>query len=259
MKRGAALALLLLGGCGSHVSTGPRADEAYDNAMDTGRSAFDLAHPEQAQGEYETAYGRALLRDDAVALGDAGYNLAVTALAQDRPQQSLDMAMRTRSDLSIRGRRVSDDLAVVEAAAFYRLGRYRDAFDTARGVHAGNMALQERTMFISGLAADALGDAEGLSAALQGIGTGPKLARGSQADRDELSARLALRTGQAASAVSQALGAVDLRRDELDYRGMARALRLAASAARQDGKLDRAARYERQAQDSLSQNGASTR
>ncbi|WP_367160314.1 hypothetical protein ABUE34_01830 [Kozakia baliensis] len=238
MKRSLSLAVLLLAGCGSATGPDVKSDTVYGNAMDAGRSAFDLAHADQAQTQYEAAYKRALLRDDAPDLADAGYNLAVTLLARNEGQKALDTINRTRSDLALRGHRGTEALSVVQSAALYRLGRYDEALNAARTVSLQDVNLAERAAYLAGISGDALGRADVLAAALSHIpmekGASSTLWR---ADRAELSARLALRQGQAQTARQEALQAADLRRNLLDYRDMAQALDIAAIAASRAGDV----------------------
>lgn len=258
MKR-LTVVLLLLSGCGSAASTGARSDGAYENDMDVGRSAFDLSHPDQAQAEYAAAYKRALLRDDARALHDAGYNLAVSELAQNHAQDALDTLTRTRGDLALRSEGSSVDLAVTQAAALYRLGRYQEALDTAQQVSGGGLAVQERADFVAGLAADGLGDVSSLAQHTSAIGAHvalPKAPSVFRADHDELSSRLALRQGRADVAWHMAVDVADRRRDQLDYRGMVRVLNVAANAARQAGHPEVALQLQQQADASVAQDAA---
>jgi hypothetical protein len=61
------------------------------------------------------------------------------------------------------------------------------------------------------------------------------------ADRLELQARLGLRQGDPAAARAAAMQAAGIRQEGLDYRGMARALAVAAQAAERSGDREGAA------------------
>lgn len=250
---------MALAGCGGTGADLPREDSVYTGAMDAGRSAFDLAHPDQAQAQYENAYRRALMRDDATALGDAGYNLAVTILARGQAEKALDTVSRTRADLALRGHADVASLSAVQAAALYRLGRYPEALQVAQAIRSTEPDLAERAAYLGGIAGDASGRADILSSSLARIRVKKGASRLWQADRAELSARLALRQGQGGVAVQEALRAVDLRRDLLDYRGMEQALDLAARGASLAGDETSSRAYAEQARESRKQDEAAAK
>lgn len=69
-----------MAGCGSaQVPTTPVDTTLRQNARAAGM-AISLEHPEQAAIDYERALERAQARDDATAIGDNGYDLAVAQL-----------------------------------------------------------------------------------------------------------------------------------------------------------------------------------
>ncbi|MCQ9155515.1 hypothetical protein [Acidomonas methanolica] len=244
MRRVAAL-LLLLAGCSSSAPSRPQADPAMVDAMDLGRSAFDLARFDQSQTQYETAYRRALLSNDAAGLHDSAYDLAVARLAREDAKGALVALDRARADLALRGVHDLPDFDVVEAAAFYRLGAYDRAFDlAARRTDRGGL-LGERAVFLTGMAADGLGRGDVLARCVGRLGDAPRTPLVERADHAELAARLHLRAGEASEALTQAVAASERRRAAGEYRGMARALRLAAQAARAGGQPGVAASYER--------------
>ncbi len=236
MRLAALACLALLSACGSRGPSGPQplADQPLDRSERAGRLALELERPEEALAQYRAALARARARDDAAAIGDNGYNLAVVELRLDRPRDSLATAQTIRAELGRRGVTPFPALLLAEAAAQYRLGR-RDAADAlaaevARGDDA-DAAL--RAWFLRGLIADDRGDAATLAAAEAALA--PSQEFGFRADREELAARLALRRGDAAGARAGAMRTSELRRDTLDFRGIARALGLAADAARAEG------------------------
>ncbi|RUT26994.1 hypothetical protein C0V97_01850 [Asaia sp. W19] len=248
-------ALLALSACGGSADPdGIRTDQGYANAMDVGRDSFDMTHAEQAKAQFETAYDRALLRDDADDLRDAGYNLAIAELTMGNSSKALATVARVRHDLSLRTDPSSPALDLVAMAAYCRLGQYREALDQGRRVRTNDPALLERLAFLTGLAADGVGDGTTLASALNALPLPSKKAPLlEQADRAELVSRLALRQGAFDQAESEALKAAGLRRDRLDYRGMARALDCAAQAARGAGAGGRAAAYAQRAAQSREQ------
>jgi hypothetical protein len=93
--------------------------------------------------------------------------------------------------------------------------------------------------FLRGLIADESGNEASLSAALGRLSGVSEPLR--VADRLELQARLALRRDDVAPARAAAMHAATIRQEGLDYRGMARALAVAAAAAEQSGERELAA------------------
>lgn len=243
-----------LAGCGGSAGKEvARTDQDYVNAMDVGRDSFDLTHADQARAQFETAYSRALLRDDLNAIRDAGYNLAVADLAMGKAQSAMETVRRVHHDMALRGDTTSPALDLVAMAAYCRLGRFAEASDLGRHIVTDNPALIERRAFFSGLAADGLGDTGGLAAALAAMPASLHPPMLEQTDRAELSSRLDFRQGRFNDAESQARTAVALRRDMLDYRGMARALDCAAVAAQGAGQMSRAEAYRTRAAQSRAQ------
>lgn len=232
-----------LSSCGGHVLTGPQADEPFDVAMDVGRSAFDLSHPGQARGQFEFAYGRALLRDDAIATRDAGYNLAVADLADDDSDAALMAIARTKRDMVLRGSAPTSALDTVAMAALCRQGRNSEALSLGRQIRTDDIAFRERAAFFTGLASDGLGDVVGIKHALAALSLVDRPGFMERADRAELESRLLVRQGLWKRGEDWALVAVSLRRDMLDYRGMARALDCASRAAQGAQQPSRAAAY----------------
>ncbi|WP_336946474.1 hypothetical protein [Asaia sp. HN010] len=246
--------LLVLTACGSAGDHGGiRTDQDYANAMDVGSEAFDMTRAEQAQAQFQTAYDRALLRDDAGAIGDAGYNLGVAQLGMDNARAALATVARTDQALKLRSAIAGPELELVAMAAYCRLGQYQSALEASARIHTGDTALTERRAFLTGLAADGLGDIKALRAAHDALPASAKPPLLEQADRAEIESRLALREGAYDKAEVQALRAITLRRDILDYRGMARGLDCAASAARSAGQLGKAAAYAQRAAESRAQ------
>jgi len=245
-----------LTGCGGKSGKDvARSDQDYLNAMEVGRDSFDLTHADQAKTQFENAYGRALLRDDVLAIRDAGYNLAVAKLAMGNASATLDTVHRVHADMALRGDVSSPALDLVAMAAYCRLGENAQAVALARGIRTDDPALLERRAFLTGIAADGLGDAGLLASSLNAMPVSPRPPRLEQADRAELESRLALRQGRYDQAESQAIAATNLRRDMLDYRGMARALDIASRAAKAAGKDNQAAAYSERATQSRSHAG----
>lgn len=236
----AALTVLTLGGCSSSVTKGPKPDQPYEDAMDTGKSVYGIGQATQAEAQYRTAMDRALIRDDATAIHEAGFNLATVLLAEDEPQKALQSLGETETALSLRGVADTSDLAVIRAAALYRLHDTVFASQAvARALQSPDMGIRERAIYLSGLIAADLRQDTVLAQRMNDLSAFREIS--AQVDQQELAARLNLLRGQPELASSEALSVVKNRRDALDYRGMRRALALAADAADAAGHQRQAA------------------
>jgi hypothetical protein len=250
--------LLFAAGCsGGRAATKPE-DTTLQEARHAGREAFTLERPKEAAAQYKHALARARERDDATAIGDAGYDLAVAQLAANEPKQAVESARLTRTELERRGAASFPALDLVEAAALYRLGAKREADALAVRAEASNeQAAAARASFLRGLIADETGDVANLDRALARLAhpASPEQA----ADADELAARRDLRRGQLVQAIAAAERAADARRSTMDYRGMARALSVAAAAAARAGDRQTAADlYMRAGQSAAAQGDVTT-
>ncbi|MEJ5154946.1 hypothetical protein WH240_07040 [Gluconobacter wancherniae] len=250
MKRSVFL-LFLLAGCGSHAVNTSRPDEPYNNAMDTGRSVFDLGHSDQAEGQYRDALKRALLRDDASAIHDSGFNLATVLLDQDKPQESLESLKSTREALEIRNYPHTQDLSLVQAADLYRMHDYAGTMQVVQApLSSGDVALRERAAYLNGLSAAETGNEGVLASMASKLGASKDTA--TQTDYQELDAHLALLRHDPAHAMASAALVVQKRRAGLDYGGMRRALLLEAQAADASGEPKQALALRKQEADSRS-------
>jgi len=238
------LALLLLAGCGGAAPDGPDTpvDETLERETRAGRVAYELEHPEEAAAKYRAALERAQARDDIEQIGTLGYNLAVAELQANAPDQALTTARATRTELQRRGAEAFPALLLVEATALYRTGAQAEADAVAAGAEAGTDGpASARASFLRGLIADERDNERGLAAALdrlQAADTPPL-----QADAAELAARLALRRGNYTQSLQEAARAEALRRETLDYRGLARVLAVGGRAALQAGDQQAAADF----------------
>ncbi|TVR83216.1 MAG: hypothetical protein EA405_05180 [Rhodospirillales bacterium] len=225
-----AAALLPVAACGGAQEPEPP-DLALTRSQRVAIAAFQQGQLDQAAHLSEAALVHAHARDDAQAISDIGYNLAVIALRRGRPETALAAARAARGDAERRGVKVLPELKLVEAAALYRLGRLAEAAAVAEALVTtdADASTTDRALFIRGLVAADSGDAAGLVAALASLAE--RAAEMPVADLEELRARRADLAGDAAAARAAALVAAALRRDELDYAGMARALAMAAAAA----------------------------
>lgn len=229
------VASTLLSGCGSAP---PRHAQPQDAVLqresEAGKLAFSLERPSEAASQYKRALKRAEARDDAAAIGDYGYDLAVADLAANRPKAALAAARMTHTALADRGVAPFPALILAEANALYRLGDRTRANDLAANVESGNdPEAAAGAAFLRGLIADQSGNQAGVTAALARLAHPAN--RAESADAFELAARRDLAARYFARAENEADHAADLRRTELDYRGMARALAVEATAAADAG------------------------
>lgn len=236
--------ILLLAACGGgHHAPAPPEDTALAQAARSGRQSLAFGRPKQAVEQYRRAFTLALARNDAQAIGDCGYDLAVAQLADDAAMPSLQTSLHTRAALQARAAPAFAELDLVQAAALHRLGRddEADALAARAQATARDPATVARASTVRGLVADARGDQAGLAAALAGLGQPKQPSPDWQADHDELAARLDLLRGQYLQAADLAQRAAKIHRTQLDYHDMADNLALAAVALRGAGLPGQAA------------------
>jgi hypothetical protein len=252
--------LFLLAACSSDApAPAVPPDPSMQQHERAGQLAYSLDRPGDAVTQYRQALTRAEARDDLPAIGDLSFNLAAAELRANQPDAALATARRARAELARRGSPGMPALDLIEATALYRIGQPAAADRLAAQLQGGDAETDAAASFLRGLIADDRSDLAGLQAASEALnragtanagtrtaGTGtadkaPAVKSTQQADAAELRARLARRQGNFAEARSAALQSADLRRDLLDYRGLARALSVAADAARQGGDLPAAA------------------
>lgn len=242
MRRAACALLVLLGACGGNETqpAKPAEDRALARHEQAGKIAYDLDRPDEAVAQFEAALTQAQARDDLKAIGDLSFNLAVAQLRANRPADALTTTQQARAELIRRGSQPFPALLLAEATALYRLDRRADSDALAAEVEgAGDADAAAGASFLRGLIADESGDEAALRAALgrlAGVSSPLRVA-----DRLELQARLALRRDDVASARAAAMHAATVRQEGLDYRGMARALAVAAAAAERSGERELAA------------------
>ncbi len=239
MRRAVAAAVLalLLAGCGgtAPVDEGPPPDRRLEQANQAGTRALALNRPAEAIKQYRAALAIAYERDDAAAIGDVGYNLAVAQLRAGAAADAARTAREIRAELERRRQPPPAELVLVQAAAAYRQGSAEEALAAADEVLARSPSPEAamRAYYIRGAVAADRGNAQGLAQALAAIPASGKPDQ--EADRLELSARAALLAGSNAQARREFELAADQRRLALDYRGMARALSLAGETAVREG------------------------
>jgi hypothetical protein len=236
--------LLLLAGCGSSkpADEGPLPDQRLEQANRAGTRALAMNQNEQAIKQYRAALAIAYERDDAVAIGDVGYNLAVAQLHAGAAPEAARTAREVRTELERRKQAPPPELLLVQAAAAYRQGAGDEALALAQEVLARAPLPPEtatRAWYIRGAVSADRGDAQGLAQALAAIP--PSTLPDQEADRHELAGRSAVLAGADGRAASEFDQAADQRRLALDYRGMARALSLAGDAVLRQGRAEDAA------------------
>ena len=239
------LSLLALAACGGGgpVDTGPPPDVKLDQANKAGTQALSMDLPSLAVRQYKVALSRAYERDDAGAIGDVAYNLALAQMKAGDPKGAVATAREARSELVRRRAPVPPELILVQAAAAYRSGDLGAAAGTAQEVldsGAKDPDVVRRAWFIRGLVAADLSDAAGLAQAIAALSPPSKQAD-LEADRQELQGRAALLANDSAGALSLFEQSASNRQQALDYRGMARALSLAGDAALRSGRAADAA------------------
>lgn len=213
------LVVVLLAGCSSPPTKVPE-DASLARLNHAGEIAYVQEHPDQAADEYRQALERARARDDAGAIADAGFNLATAQLRANLPRDAMRTARDLKAELARRG--IADPgFDLIAAVALFRLNDLPGADrDAATLTHAKDPAVANAAWFLRGLIADVRGDTATLQVAAASLTTTAE-----PADVAELHARVT-------HDPAQALSAADLRRGQLDYRGMDRALVLAAQYTR---------------------------
>ncbi len=230
-------ALLLLAACAGRAPPPPPRDEALLQRARAAQLALQADRAEEAARLYQQALDRARERDDAEAIGETGTGLAAARLAQGQHAAALATAQELRLELARRGGAAPASLRLIEAVALFRAGDLAAADAAAAELPPGDADASARAAFLRGLIAARRGDAAALASARTALGVPQQAAF--RADAEELEARAALLAGDAATAGRLALDSAATRREALDYRGLARALALAAEAAERGG--DRAA------------------
>ncbi|WP_086643314.1 hypothetical protein [Acetobacter sp. DsW_063] len=249
-------------GCGGAQpdDTVKQQNDEYVQAMDSGQNALAIERYSVAEQQYRMATRLAVRHDDAAAIADASFNLAVTQLAAGEPENALATVREAREALSLRAssdavtpgrgtrgkagvtRPDTGGLNLVSAAALYRLRRYDEAARSAAQARTSSIHdVALRAAFLGGLIASDRGDIRTLAASIQTLASAPRphtaVLKG---DLAELRARASL-SSSPSEAMSLAAESVASRQSTGEYRAMARALVVEAHAARAAGHNDVAA------------------
>jgi tetratricopeptide (TPR) repeat protein len=255
----AALALAACGG-GSPVDTGPPPDVKLDQANRAGTQALTVDMPSLAVREYKVALARAYERDDAGAIADVAYNLALAQMKAGDSKAALATLREARAELDRRRVQIPAELFLVQAAASYRNGDFAGAATAAQEAldrPAKDPDTVPRAWFIRGLVAAERSDGTTLGQAIAALP--PSKQADLEADRQELQARSALLDNRPADALVLFEQAATNRQQALDYRGMARALSFAGdSAVRANRAADAADLFLRAGRSSLLQGDTAT-
>jgi tetratricopeptide (TPR) repeat protein len=236
--------LLALTGCGGGkpADEGPPTDQRLEQANRAGTRALAMNQTKEAIKQYRAALALAYERDDAAAIGDVGYNLAVAQLSAGATTDAARTVREVRAELERRKQAPPPELVLAQAAAAYRLGVRDEAMALTQEVLARTPLPPEtatRAWYIRGAVSADRGDAQGLAQALAAIP--PSTQPDQEADRHELAGRAALLSGDSGHAASEFEQAADQRRLALDYRGMTRALSFAGDAVLRQGRTQDAA------------------
>jgi hypothetical protein len=255
----AALALAACGGSGP-VDSGPPTDVKLDQANRAGTQALSVDMPSLAVREYKVALTRAYERDDAGAIADVAYNLALAQMKSGDSRAALATLRDARAGLDRRHVPIPAELFLVEAAASYRIGDYVGASADAQQAldrQAKDPDTVPRAWFIRGLVAGARCDRATRGPALAALP--PTKQADLEADRQELQGRAALLDNRPADALTLFEQSAANRQQALDYRGMARALSFAGdSALRSNRAADAADLFLRAGRSALLQGDTAT-
>jgi Tetratricopeptide repeat len=245
IRRASLLSMLVLAACGggAPADPGPPPDIKLDQANKAGTQALSMDLPSVAVRQYKVALSRAYERDDAGAIGDVSYNLALAQMKGGDPKGAVATVREARAELGRRRAAVPPELILVQAAAAYRSGDLGAAANAAQEVldsGAKDPDVVRRAWFIRGLVAADRSDAAGLAQSIAAL-TPPSKQADLEADRQELQGRAALLASDPAGALTLFEQSATNRQQALDYRGMARALSLAGNAALRSGRAADAA------------------
>lgn len=236
-----AVTFWLLAGCagGADPQLQPE-DRDLVRAMRLARVAFDSGNYRQAAALYGDAAAYAEARDDAWAIADAHYGAGASLLRQRQEMAALAEVEAAREALALVDAQPFAELRLLEATVRYRLGQLERVSELVGPLRREQEpVIAGRAIVLDGLLASDGGDAEALAQDLVALRALHEA--GLAADEAELEGRLQLLQDQPGAAVAAFQRAAELRRDELDYEGMTRALAAAAAASEAATELPQAA------------------
>jgi tetratricopeptide (TPR) repeat protein len=237
--------LVTAGGCGSSQVAAPRPgyDENLARLNRSARIAYDNGQLEQAANLYRQALDRAYMRDDRDAIVDARYNLAVCMLGLRSYDTALVVLRQAKSELARDRHPISADILLLEATILYRADQSDEAWQITDRIltefDPAPAMVKNKTHYLRGVISAQRGETARLGREINAL---PKSSDpGFQADRQELTGRLAMAEGRWDEAIEAFDDVVRLRREKLDYAEMAQALALGADACHKAGKHSAAA------------------
>jgi tetratricopeptide (TPR) repeat protein len=232
-------------GCGTtpEKNSKPESDDKLEAANRLARFAFDNGEYQQAADLYQSALDRAYLRDDATAILDARYNMAVCLLELEKYAEALTTVHQTKEEMAFKGLPKPPEIYLLEATILYRSGRLDDSWRTTEEILAnrniGSPLIGTKTYFLRGLISSHRNDVAGMQDAINSMGQ-PQNAI-VKSDLSELRGRLAMAENQWDQAIVLFDEATVYRRENFDYRRMAMTQALSAEVCQKAGKTDAAA------------------
>lgn len=240
-------AFLWLTACGVSQKEPPK-DDPLQRTMDVAKQGVFYNRLQQAEIDYKKAYQYALTRDDERDIENVGYNLAVVQLDMNKLQTTYTTIQAVRNELYLRNAMSSPQLDLVEAAVLYRLHRENEALRLLQNaVQTSQEDIQERAYFFMGLIAKDQNNMALLSESVQRLdqiflnNKHAKKEESWKADQGELHAWLAYKNGKYDEAITTAQFVETSRRQQIEYRGMVRALVIQAMSDQAKGNLQQAA------------------
>lgn len=242
----------MLAGCfGGGDDTKGWNDPRYKSTMDVGNSIFSLEHIKPARQQYAAALDRAFMANNAQAIHDAGFNLALSELRLKAFQECLATVQKVTQALTVRGWTEAQqaDLHLIRASVFYEQKQWQ-ASSTEADVakHSVDGDIQAESYALAGLDAAELQDRARLEDAIAHLSKS-RDAR-DQTNLRELIVYRELMDQQWQRAADDARILVQNREEALNYDSMRRALRLQAQALRALGQEEAARNLLQQAADS---------
>lgn len=226
-------------------------DPRYESLMDVGNSVFDLEHLKPARQQYRAALDRAFMANNAQAIHDAGFNLALSELRLKLFQDCLATLQHITQALTVRGWTDAQqaDLHLIRASVFYEQKQWQASFAEAeRAKQSLEGATQAEAYALAGLDAAELRDPSHMDDAIAFLS---KSHDGrDQANMKELFIHRELMDQQWQRAADDAHTLAQIREEALHYESMRRALRMQAQALRAMGQDDAARDLLQQAVDS---------
>ena len=239
---------LFLSACGGGNQPKPAApaastDPSLESARQLARFALKNAQHDQAVTLYARVLGRAYARDDAVAIGDIGYEYSLALLQIGNAEEAVKQARKIREELRRRDVTPFAELFLVESVAHYAIKQNGQALAMAeqsiRFAQPNDQATRGRANFILGMVAADGEDPVSLERAITAMGAPRDSAL--KADVAELSGRRLMLLKDAKKAIAEFERAAELRRGLREYSGMARSLAAAGAAANTTGNFALAA------------------